>query len=68
VYGIKPKHNIPHRFSRRRIRTASGTVNGIKLKLSACFEGNVEENKDEMRILPILLVQLLLLQKLIVLR
>ena len=35
----------PQRLSRGRIRYASGTVFGIKLKLSARIEGNIEEKR-----------------------
>jgi hypothetical protein len=33
-------------LSRGRISNASGTVYGIKLKLSACVEGDVEEKQS----------------------
>ena len=51
----------PRRLSSGRIRNALRTVDGIKLKLSACVEGDDEETKDAMRILPLMLLQLLLL-------
>ena len=57
-----------HRLSSGRIRNASRTVDGVKLKLSACVEGDVEETKDAMHILPQMLLQLLLLYNLRVLR
>ena len=40
----------------------------INLKLSACFEGDVEETKDAMQILLLMVLQLLLLCKQWVLR
>ena len=35
----------PHSLSTRCIKSALGMVDGIKLKLSACVEGDVEEPK-----------------------
>ena len=32
-----------HRLSRGRISNASGPVDGIKLKISSCVEGDVEK-------------------------
>ena len=58
----------PHGLSRGRIRNAPGTVDGIKLKLSVCVEGEVEETKGAMDLLLLFLLQLLLLRKLRLLR
>jgi len=51
----------PHRLPSGHIRNISRTVDGIKLKISECVEADVEETKDAMRILPLMLLQLLLL-------
>ena len=72
--GIKGKHlgcmklilNTP--CLRGRVRNFSGTVDRIKLKLSAYFKRHIEESKSIMRILLLLLLQLLLLRKLRILR
>ena len=53
----------PHRSSSRRVRNASGLFDDIKLKLSACVVGDVEETKSAIRILLLMLLQLLLLCK-----
>ena len=40
----------PHRLSSGSIRNATETVGGIKLKLSACVEGDVEKTEGAMHI------------------
>ena len=67
LYGIKSKLCL-HRLLRRCIRNASAMVHGIKFKLSAFVEGDVEETKGAMRILLLMLMQLQLLHKLRVLK
>ena len=61
-------NNMPSQVVKRTVKNASGTVDGIKLKLSACVEEDAEETRSSMRILLLLLLQLLLLHKLRVLR
>ena len=58
----------PQRLLRGFNRNGSGTVHGIKFKLSACVQGDVEETKGTMRILLLMVLQLLLLRKLEVLK
>ena len=53
---------------RGHTRNASGVVHGIKFKLPACVEGDLEESKGAIRTLLLMLLQLLLLRKLRVLR
>ena len=54
LYGFKSKDTTPTQVVRGFTRNASGTVNGIKLKLSACVEEDVAETKGAMRMLLLL--------------
>ena len=58
------KHIMTHRLPGRCIRNASRTVDGIKLRLLECVEGDVAETKDAMHLFPLILPQKLLLRKL----